>query len=366
MNLFGGSSTLYSSKWESLKRNLQCELRCNLLRLLPEFCHPDSRQWRALEIHEELNRQAFIGTHPSFEVPFESAVLRGGVRRERLDSSHHYGHDVVLKRHAGMALIGRPLPLMLEHGLKVSTGAIFEPPRYWMRGFVCMGPYRAEQLKKRYRLPAIVIGPWISYARPLMNSSDLEELRAQLGSTLLVVLAHSWEFVERRCSLEACIDAVQKLQHSGGYRTVIWLRHWMDAPIQLPATWITACNGHRSNPWFLDSLRTLLELSDGMASNALGTHLGYGIALGKRLHWIDVEAEQDLSRLTKEKARMEDQEWQARRRLIEELRVRLDQEHGAAAAELWELFQSHWGLGQRLEPGEMAAMLTNPAFLLGR
>ena len=37
-------------------------------------------------------------------------------------------------------------------------------------------------------------------------------------------------------------------------------------------------------------MRTLLELSDGLASNAFGTHLGYGAALRCQLHWIDVKA----------------------------------------------------------------------------
>ena len=32
------------------------------------------------------------------------------VRRERENSSHHYGHDIQLKRHAGLPLVGRPLP----------------------------------------------------------------------------------------------------------------------------------------------------------------------------------------------------------------------------------------------------------------
>ena len=36
-------------------------------------------------------------------------------------------------------------------------------------------------------------------------------------------------------------------------------------------------------------MRTLLELSDGLVSNAFGTHLGYGVALGARLHWIEAK-----------------------------------------------------------------------------
>lgn len=364
--------SLYSSHWESLKRNLQCELRTNLLHFLPDVLQPDRRQWKALELYETLTRQVFSGAADSFEVPptawrsqqsidtAEWPELRGGARRERLDSSHHYGHDVLLKRHTGMPLIGRPLPLMLEHGLKFSAGAVLEPPRPWMRGFVCMGPHRAEQLRQRYPLATIEIGPWICYARPLMTPTDLQGLRAQLGPTLLVVPSHSWDLVERRISQAACIDAVEKIVDSCKYQTVIWLRYWVDAPVKLPDSWIMACNGHRSNPWFLDCMRTLLELSDGMASNAFGTHLGYGVALGKRLHWIDAATDQDLSRLTKKQALLEEQEWQTRQHLINKLRACIDPEHGASAAELWTLLQPYWGLGQQLEPEELAHKLVNP------
>mgnify|MGYP006168948337 CR=1 FL=1 len=72
-----------------------------------------------------------------------------GALRELENSSHHYGHDVQLKRHAGLSLIGRPLPWLLEHGLKVSRGATFEAPQSWARGYLCMGPLRAAWLRDR-------------------------------------------------------------------------------------------------------------------------------------------------------------------------------------------------------------------------
>jgi hypothetical protein len=125
---------------------------------------------------------------------------------------------------------------------------------------------------------------------------------------------------------------------------VIWLRHWKDPALAgLPSEWIVACNGHRSNVWFLDAMRTLLELSDGLVSNAFGTHLGYGVALGKRLHWIDVAPEQDLSALAGDKAEEEAAEWQERQRLSSELRHRLALPGDAAAAAVRELLAPYWG-----------------------
>jgi hypothetical protein len=222
-----------------------------------------------------------------------------------------------------------------------------------------MGPRRALWLQERFGRPAKAIGPWIAYAQPLLTTAEIAGLRQQLGPTLLVVLAHSWDRVERRMDQRACIEAVAQQAARGGYRSVIWLRHWQDPELpDLPPQWIVACNGHRSNPWFLDAMRTLLELSDGLVSNAFGTHLGYGVALGKRLHWLPVEAEQDLSGLHGAKAEEEAAEWSERQRLSAELSSRLALPDPAAAdAAVRELLSPYWGFESVLSPDQLRRLL---------
>jgi hypothetical protein len=356
---------------QRLRLRLQAVLRAGRLGPLGRLQRLDRDQWQALAAFRGLVHQAYAAR------PFAPQVCtdlwdRGGfvtsqglkhffspARRERENSSHHYGHDIQLKRHAGLPLIGAPLPFLLEHGLKVSEGASFETPRAWARGYLCMGPLRAGWISGRFGLPAIPIGPWIAYARPVLDPAALAELRAQLGPTLLVVLAHSWDRVERRMDLQRCMEAVRHQAEAGGYRRVIWLRHWQDPPLEdLPAQWILACNGHRSNPWFLDGMRTLLELSDGLASNAFGTHLGYGVALGKRLHWIDGEAGQDLSGLTAAKAEEESQEWAERRRLSDALQGLLAAGAGSeSGGPVWSLLDPLWGFGQVRGQEELGQIL---------
>jgi hypothetical protein len=175
---------------------------------------------------------------------------------------------------------------------------------------------------------------------------------------LLVVLAHSWDQVERKMDLPACIEAIAAIAEAGGYGSVIWLRHWKDPQLEgLPPAWIVACNGHRSNPWFLDAMRTLLELSDGLASNAFGTHLGYGVALGLRLHWLPVEAEQDLSTLRAAKAEEEAAEWAERQRLSAELASRLRLPEPTAAASVRELLDPYWGFDRIQGAGALGRLL---------
>ena len=336
----------------------------------------DRDQWMALAAYRGLVQQAFERRPFAPQVSsmfWDQGAFHGSgdrkdffspARRELENSSHHYGHDVQLKRHAGLPLIGSPLPWLLEHGLKVSRCANFESPQPWARGYLCMGPLRAVWLRERFGVPAVPIGPWIAYARSVLPGLEIEALRQSLGPTLLVVLAHSWDQVERRMDWDSCIEAVAATAAEGGYRSVIWLRHWKDPLLDtLPPEWIVASNGHRSNPWFLDAMRTLLEICDGMASNAFGTHLGYGVALGLRLHWISVDVEQDLSRMDALKAVEEREEWLTRQHLSMELAKALianKSDHDLS----WQIEQSvrqvlnpFWGFDCIREPQALARIL---------
>ncbi|MFN9547456.1 MAG: hypothetical protein ACK6AD_10375 [Cyanobacteriota bacterium] len=352
---------------ERWRRGLRGAVRSGSLERLARM---DRDQWQALAAYRGLTHQAFaarplapqvcsdLWERGAFHSSAERRAFFNPAQREREPSSHHYGHDVQLKRHVGLPLIGPPLPWLLEHGLKVSPTATFERPQPWARGYLCMGPRRASWLQERFGLPAVPIGPWIRYARPLLREEELRQLREDLGPTLLVVLAHCWVLVEGRLELGACVGAVAATARDSGYRQVIWLRHWKDPqPEGLPAEWIVACNGHRSNPWFLDALRTLLELSDGLVSNAFGTHLGYAVALEKRLHWIPVGVEQDLSRLSGPKAEEEREEWRERERLSRQLVERLAAGAGAGDAALQELLNPYWGLDAVRAPGELRQVL---------
>ena len=324
---------------------------------------PDANEWLALEGYRGLVSQAFaarpfnpvvatsLWVQGQWQAPDQS--LRSPSRRERDNASHHYGHDIQLKRHAGLPLVGRPLPWLLEHGLKVSREAEFERPKPWSRGYLCMGPRRAAWIAERHQRPAIPIGPWIAYARPVLPAETIRELRHELGSTLLVVLAHSWGSVQRHNDCSGAITALQRLCDEQGYQRVIWLRHWQDPQsLPLPPDWLQACNGHRSNPWFLDSMRTLLELCDGLASNSFGTHLGYAVACQRGLHWLEVNSHQDLSSLSTEQQERERNEWSRRQTLGEALKACGDDQQAIRP-----LLEPFWGFSQVRTPETMARVL---------
>ena len=245
-------------------------------------------EWEALSAWTGLVHQAYkseplqvnlcssLWHQGRFQEPSSRSAFFTPSRREREHSSHHYGHDILLKRHLGLPLVGSPLPVLLEHGLKVSRSASFEQPKAWAhQGYICMGPLRAQWLREKFNVSATAIGPWICLAKPLFSDEIIKTQRERWGKTLLVVLAHSWDQVDRSMDLQACIEAVA-ITRQENYQ--VGLRHWKDSEkLQLPEGWIvlamvidqtlaSGCDAH------------LLELSDGLA-NAFGTHIGYGAAL---------------------------------------------------------------------------------------
>jgi hypothetical protein len=364
----------------ALRSWLLQSLRAARRGVLQHLAGPDRDQWQALAAYRGLVHQAFatrplapevcavLWEHGAFHSSANRKAFFSPAQRELENSSHHYGHDVQIKRHAGLPLIGPPLPWLLEHGLKVSRTATFESPRPWTRGYLCMGPRRAAWLQERFNLPAHPIGPWIHYAQPVLAAEELARLREMLGPTLLVVLAHSWDQVKRHMDLPACVAAVAELASAGGYRSVIWLRHWQDPQrLPLPPQWIVACNGHRSNPWFLDAMLTLLSLSDAMATNAFGTHLGYGVSVGLRLHWLALDVDQNLCHLDTHKAEEEREEWQTRQRLSLALREALSAEPPGGEASpqaqqtLRRLLDPFWGFDYVHRPQDLAMLLRCPA-----
>ena len=359
------------NKIDQIRQELGWARRALVRRWLGQSAEPD--EWQALSAYGGLVHQAWLqrplapqivsdvwhsghfnrtSSLPPFFTPF---------RREREASSHHYGHDIQIKRHAGLPLVGQPLPFLLEHGLKVSREAQFETPRGWSRGgYLCMGELRAQWLRERFDCPAHAIGPWILYARSLLEADEISTQRQNLGRCLLVVLAHSWDQVERHMDLQACITTVQQTAREYNYTQVIWLRHWLDpTDLPLPLHWLQACNGHRSNPWFLDSLRTLIELSDGLISNAFGTHVGYAAALGKELYWIPDAAEEDRSRLAPAQAFRARREWEERTALSAELQKILQQHghHCDSNAPLRALLNPFWGFDRQRSPSELRKIL---------
>jgi hypothetical protein len=300
----------------------------------------ERRELHALAAYSGLVHQAFHAVpfrpwvHPGVVLESkweEASILRptqSPARREYDNGVHHYGHDILLKRAAQMPLVGRPLPFLLEHGVNYSEESSFEDPQPWVKAYLCMGPQRAARLRDRFGANGIAVGPYINYARPVMEPAQLAALKHRLGKVLLVIPVHTVAQVQRRWSAAEMIGLIVDHCQTAGIDTVIWQSYWKDSPPpELPAEWLLACNGHASNPWFLDCQRTLLELSDEMVTFTPGSHLGYALALGKSILMARVDVEQDLSSASSIWRHSFSHEWEKREQIMHELGVKPASNH---------------------------------------
>ncbi len=336
----------------------------------------ERRELNALAAYSGLVHQAFHAmpfrpsVYPAVMVESkweEASVLRpteSPSRREYDNAVHHYGHDILLKRAANLPLVGKPLPFMLEHGVNYSEESCFEDPQPWVKSYLCMGPNRAERLRDRYGANGIAVGPYINYAKPVIESSQLAALKRRLGKVLLVIPVHTVAHVKRNWSASEMIRLIIDHCRSANIDTVIWQSYWKDPPPQgLPREWILACNGHVSNPWFLDCQKTLLELSDQMLTFTLGSHLGYALALGKNVLMARVEVEQDLSAASTIWQHRYSHEWKRREQLMTELGVsaHTHQLHFLDRTRAMECLNPYFGFDQKKDAEDLANALRGRA-----
>jgi hypothetical protein len=334
---------------------------------------PYAREIEYLQAYSGIVRQAYnaaifqpwlstdVFWKGTWQPPADLPATKSAAHRERDNAVHHYGHDVLLKRHAGFPLVGRPLPFLLEHGVNFSDQSSFEVPKPWVRAYFCMGERRAALLRRKHAVCAHAIGPYIRYARAPVSPARLAELKERLGKTLLVVPAHSTAQVKRVWSNGEWISRVEHYRQQMGYQHVLWMGFWKDALHleELPSGWIPACNGHASNPWFLDCQRLLFELSDAVCTFALGTHVGYALELGLPVLFARQALEQDMSHTDPVWRPRFEGEMEERQQLIE--RLCADAEGAALAlldrASALALLDPWFGFSQRVSQAEMAAFL---------
>jgi hypothetical protein len=346
----------------------------SLRAILLKARHPTwSQQFEALSAYRGLTLQAYLQKPFSPQVSpliwgkddfyLEGSLPLGAMpaSRERSYSAHFYGHDIVIKRFAGLPLVGPYLPYTIEHGLKLSPLSYFEKPNVLSSGFLCMSQERSDSLDKMFKTNSVAIGPWIHYAKPVLDKNAMHELKIQLGKTLLVIGSHNWGEVTRHYDQDKFIDRIQIVKEEYEYQTVIHSLHWMDDPNGFPSSWISACHGHKLNPWFLDCLKTLFMLSDGLATNSIGTHLGYSISERKQVHWMPIEVRQNISSLSGHHLESEKAEWRARTSFREMLDCLSDQGQKPLTASdhsLHEEINKYWGLDSLRSANCMRDILT--------
>lgn len=175
----------------------------------------------------------------------------------------------------------------VEHGVYFGSRVIgAEAWDSGLPGMLTFSEVRVSHIQRVTDKPAFAIGPYISYANSALLPEEFVQMREMLGRVLLVFPAHSVTFESKEFDVESFVMRVRQIRDEGEFDTVLYCLYYVDIDNgrhleyeRLGERVVSA--GRVRDPAFLPRLKALIELSEGTVSNAVGTHIGYSLALGK-------------------------------------------------------------------------------------
>lgn len=143
---------------------------------------------------------------------------------------------------------------------------------------------RIEHIRKKSQKQAFSIGPYIYYARSLLNDKEITKYKKEHGRILLVFPSHSIDRVKTSFNYEDFINQIEQFKRKNKFDNVLVCLYYRDIELKRhniykEAGYNVVCAGRREDPCFLRRLKTYFEISDYSISNSIGTHIGYSIAL---------------------------------------------------------------------------------------
>ena len=215
-----------------------------------------------------------------------------------------YGNYYILRNALGEKFQPK---CMIEHGLYFYYTIVEECMQPGLDTIYTYSKLRENHIREtigsRLDKQIIPVGPYIKYAKNFKSLDELRALKVKFGRILLAYPSHNFpnnEVSYNNDEFEKIIDEMAK-----DYDTVFISMIGYD--IELGANkyyedkgYVVVTSGSRSDPYFLNRQRDLIELADMTISNSIGTHIGYCICLGtpqylftQRIDWAGGIKEQD-------------------------------------------------------------------------
>jgi len=216
------------------------------------------------------------------EPPFDNAYLsRPEVHKF---GTEHYGYSYLLAEYAGLGPYFQP-SVAIEHGINLRDRehvVADDEVDFRYHTLFCAGLERRQMFESVFADGQIVeaIGPYIAYAKPLLDGQNFKRLKEQIGRTLVVFPSHSTENTQVDFDSNVLFREIDKIHQEGKYKTVWICLHFSDVLKGRAAEYLTAgytcvTAGHRNDIHFLSRLRSIIELADMTMSNDFFTGLGY-------------------------------------------------------------------------------------------
>ncbi|GAP72137.1 polysaccharide biosynthesis protein [Candidatus Symbiothrix dinenymphae] len=221
-----------------------------------------------------------------------------------------YGFFQVLQDYAQMPINPK---ISCEHGFCYSSFvALRHLPAPDLNKVITFGDYRGDLLKEK-GIDSIKIGPYIHYAKPLLEDVAFIELKKKLGRVLLVFPCHSIVGAIRNYDISLFVNYIESIKSE--FDTVLVCMYWKDINLGRDKFYtdkgykiVTA--GHVYNTNFLPRLKSIIELADMTISNDIGTHIGYCLYLNKPHYIFPQIIEFDITVSKEEINSITQEQWQ--------------------------------------------------------
>lgn len=180
---------------------------------------------------------------------------------------------------------GLPYNIAQEHGFIFSS---FVHKHFTFADTILtFSDYREKYISNEYPLKHILkVGPYIHYAKELLAEYEYRDLKEKNGKILLVFPFHSIDGVFSDFDSNEFIEIIE--QKRKGFDTVFVCLYFKDIQLGRAKAYadkgyavITA--GHINDAFFLSRLKSIIQLSDYIISNGVGSHIAYGLYLNKKV-----------------------------------------------------------------------------------
>lgn len=203
---------------------------------------------------------------------------------ERVKDTNYYGYMAAIKEYAGVV----KQDFAIEHGLYFPHDLIQRAARWKVtRRIMTMNSARAEFLQTVLNKPAVAVGPYIHYAKPILGEKEMQIIKQEYGRILLFFPIHSCSESNAIYNVEKIISKVKKIALDNKFDTVFVCMHHRDINYhdydrfyeEAGFKIVTAGFGLDVN--FVRRLKTIVMLSDYVIGNGVGTNIGFCTYLNK-------------------------------------------------------------------------------------
>lgn len=179
-----------------------------------------------------------------------------------------------------------------EHGIFLGNLITFNTKHTFAKKIITYGDYRYEILKKGTNKQIEPVGPFIHYVDSLIPEDEELKLKKELGKVLLVFPSHSTSASKINYDVDNLCLKIEEIKKE--YNTILICLYWKDIILGRGQDYekkgykIT-CAGYYKDSFFLNRLKTIINLADSVIANDVGTFIGYCIYFNKPVYLFKQE-----------------------------------------------------------------------------